>query len=316
MTRVFTSVFFAALLLLQPACGHGAGSSAWQELGRLRELRGGSSAVVGTARSPLKSFIRQATASAGIDSHGGFPSVTLCPPAHPSHAAAAAPPSAVVLDVDEEGDSLMGPPAAAHAAPGAGGGAHIPSGTAQLRPVPWGQGKGVPFKYICSKLLAMEAGEETRIVHMLLELVNDVWQHAPEDLAMLVCLLRDQILSPTLQGVELLPAAHLNRVVADALAKTPEGLRDSLAAFDGDLAVTVQKLRGSQRTLFPPSPLTLSRVLVSLRDVAERRCFLPPPCFVPLVSLSRLSLSRNMLMSFFSSTSCYSQGHDRTSKGR
>ena len=47
-------------------------------------------------------------------------------------------------------------------------------------------------------------------------------------------------------------------------------MRESLAACSGDLAVTAQKLRACQRTLFKPPALTLARVVVALRDVAER----------------------------------------------
>jgi hypothetical protein len=70
---------------------------------------------------------------------------------------------------------------------------------------------------------------------------------------------RDQILSPTLEGVELLPAAALAKVVADSFAKTSEGLRKALSAADGDLAATASKLRCSQRTLFPTPPLALAQ---------------------------------------------------------
>jgi hypothetical protein len=232
--------------------------------------------------SPLKSFIQRTTASEGFNAHG-LPSAwqALSPPAGLSASVLGAEP------VDEEGDSLMGRPAAAggmtsgavvhQSAQACIVDAHGQAAGDSVRDhspdtsCKWGQGKPVPFEFVCSKLLAAVPGQhQGRIVQMLSELLSDVWQHSPDDLVPLVCLLRDQIVSPTLQGVELLPFAQRTKVVADALAKTPEGLRDAMATHDDDLAATAQKLRGSQRTLFAPPPLTLSRVLVALRDVAER----------------------------------------------
>ena len=74
---------------------------------------------------------------------------------------------------------------------------------------PWGGQDAVPFKYVCQHLTEAAAHDEQHLVTHLAQLVIDIWQHAPADLVSLVCLVRDQILSPTLEGVELLPAAAL-----------------------------------------------------------------------------------------------------------
>jgi hypothetical protein len=239
------------LLLLHPCPGAGVDD------GAAVRLRGGSAVLVGNAAaagspllsSPLRSFI-QRTAVA--------------------HAAARPRPvGQPVADsgaVDNDGDSLMGQPSCARVAAGA---------CARLAAGSEGGSQGerppVPFKLVCGRLLAALAEDETRRTQLLADLVRELWQHWPADLTALVCLMRDQLLSPTLQGVELLPATQVLRVVADSLAKTPEGLRESLSSFHGDLAVAARRLRGSQRVLFPPPPLTLQHVVASLRDVAERR---------------------------------------------
>ena len=261
-------------------------------------LRGGSGAMVGNARSPLRTFIRQTSAAAlshnvaglagAASNQGGFGFA-----ANSEDAAEADRPAAhstgKSIVVDEEGDSLMGRPCAAGTArlleggqgvaevqnrgSGWGVGEHGqpgPSGAASSSS-PWAHGTPVPFKYICSKLIAAAAEDEQGMAQRLSVMVTEIWRHSPDDLTAFVCLMRDQIMSPTLQGIELLPAAQLSKVVADSLAKTPEGLREALANNDGDLAVTAQKLRGSQRTLFSPPPLTLGNVVIALRDVATRR---------------------------------------------
>ena len=91
----------------------------------------------------------------------------------------------------------------------------------------WGNYNAVPFKYVCSGILAAAAEDEAGMMRRLTELVLELWQHSPEDLTPFVCMLRDQILSPTLQGVELLPAAQVIKLVSDSLAKTPEGVRNA-----------------------------------------------------------------------------------------
>ena len=273
------------LSLLCPAYVHECAANDAGSANIRGRLRGGSSGVASSMSSPLKSFIQRTTASEGFNAHG-LPSTwqALSSPAGLSASLLGAE------LVDEEGDSLMGRPAAAggmtsgavvyQSAPacivdahGQAAGDSVPDHgpDTKRKSCKWGQGKPVPFAFVCSKLLAaVPEQHQGRIVQILSELLSDVWQHSPDDLVPLVCLLRDQIVSPTLQGVELLPFAQRTKVVADALAKTPEGLRDAMGTHDDDLAATAQKLRGSQRTLFAPPPLTLSRVLVSLRDVAER----------------------------------------------
>jgi hypothetical protein len=254
------------LLLLHPCPGAGVDD------GAAARLRGGSAALLGNAAaagpplrsSPLRSFI-QRTAVA----HAAAQPRPVGQPIADSGA------------VDNDGDSLMGQPtcarvaagACAHVATGSEGGGQPACARAAAGSEGGGQGKRppVPFKLVCGRLLAALAEDETRTTQLLADLVRELWQHWPADLAALVCLLRDQLLSPTLQGVELLPATQVLRVVADSLAKTPEGLRESLGSYDGDLAVAARRLRSSQRTLFPPPPLTLQQVVASLRDVAERR---------------------------------------------
>ena len=257
-------------------------------------LRGGSTSAA-SAASPLKSFIRHHSplarhclSSAG---QGNLPNPKM--PAERTEERRV--PDVAVLDA--EGDSLMGAPAEACSsyAVGSKNGAEeteqrnaAPGGTAAVerrmhmissaaeaagsgKTCPWGGQDAVPFKYVCQHLTEAAAHDEQHLVTHLAQLVIDIWQHAPADLVSLVCLVRDQILSPTLEGVELLPAAALAKVVADSFAKTSEGLRKALSAADGDLAATASKLRCSQRTLFPTPPLALAQVVEKLRDVAERR---------------------------------------------
>jgi len=286
-----------ALLLLGLTCAAAcAGAAPRRTPARpsMVRLRGGSGAVFSASTaSPLQSFIRQTSAATAAARQTPLDLATIAqePPApcDPMNYARRREGGA---GVDDEGDSLMGrrPRRADVAAETADGG--IPTSFAgaagsQQSAVARGASAGgpdarsphacrwppatpVPFKYICGKLLSAAEADEGRLTSLLSDLLGEVWQHSPEDLQPLVCLLRDQILSPTLQGVELLPSSQLTKVVTDALVKTPEGLRESLAACDGDLAVTAQKLRTRQRTLFKPAPLALAAVVATLRDVAER----------------------------------------------
>jgi DNA ligase-1 len=265
------------LLLLLPLCPGAGGDDSAAAAARL-SVRGGSAAAVAgsAAGSPLRFFI-QRTAGAHAAAQAAADAAALAPGAA-GHAGADKS-----GNVDNDGDSLMGQPVAARAggagaraaatpAPPPGPVALPAAGAAGPPPRPPGEGAPpVPFQLVCRRLLAALAEDEPRTAQLLADLVSDVWQRWPADLAPLVCLLRDQLLSPTLQGVELLPAAQVLKVVADSLAKTPEGLRDSLNSYGGDLAVAAQRLRGSQRVLFAPPPLTLQHVVASLRNVAERR---------------------------------------------
>jgi hypothetical protein len=264
-------------------------------------IRGGSAAVVNAVCSPLKTFIHQQSAAAGSNKAPNSPAgagsrtdgaaadlalnTQTGPSAGPTRAGE-----------DEEGDSLMGIPvdragskSGARTMPGSA----LPEAFAQQltkgpcnhaqmhsaqeaigidpdKTCPWGYGRPVPFEYVCAQLVPAAAEGEPRRVQLLAELVHQLWQHSPSDLVPLACLLRDQILSPTLEGVELLPPTQLARLVADSFGKTLEGLREALSLSGDDLAATARKLRASQRTLFPLAPLGLARVVDALRDVAER----------------------------------------------
>ncbi|EKX54878.1 hypothetical protein GUITHDRAFT_131868 [Guillardia theta CCMP2712] len=91
--------------------------------------------------------------------------------------------------------------------------------------------KPVEFGHVCGNLKKMliSGGNQAHIRKELKEMFCTILASSPDDMTALLCFLRDQISSPTLAGIELIPSSIIVKALAESCGKTFDGVRDCIA---------------------------------------------------------------------------------------
>ncbi|KAG8092063.1 hypothetical protein GUJ93_ZPchr0012g19700 [Zizania palustris] len=133
----------------------------------------------------------------------------------------------------------------------------------------WSPGEPVPFLFL-AKALDLIANESGRII--ITEILSNVFRTViattPDDLLATVYLSANRI-APPHEGTELgIGDASIIRALAEAYGRKEEHVKKNLKEL-GDLGLVAKASRLSQKMMYKPKPLTISRVLATFRTIAK-----------------------------------------------
>uniref|UniRef100_A0A0D9XKX2 DNA ligase n=2 Tax=Leersia perrieri TaxID=77586 RepID=A0A0D9XKX2_9ORYZ len=133
----------------------------------------------------------------------------------------------------------------------------------------WSPGEPVPFLFL-ARALDLIANESGRIV--ITEILSNVFRTViattPDDLLATVYLSANRI-APPHEGTELgIGDASIIRALAEAYGRKEEHVKKNLKEL-GDLGLVAKASRLSQKMMYKPKPLTISRVLATFRTIAK-----------------------------------------------
>ncbi|PUZ38512.1 hypothetical protein GQ55_9G203200 [Panicum hallii var. hallii] len=133
----------------------------------------------------------------------------------------------------------------------------------------WNPGEPVPFLFL-ARALDLISNESGRIVitEILSNVFRTVMATTPDDLLATVYLSANRI-APPHEGIELgIGDASVIRALAEAYGRKEEHVKKDLKEL-GDLGLVAKASRSSQKMMFKPKPLTISRVLSTFRTIAK-----------------------------------------------
>ncbi|RCV42376.1 hypothetical protein SETIT_9G212100v2 [Setaria italica] len=133
----------------------------------------------------------------------------------------------------------------------------------------WKPGEPVPFLFL-ARALDLISNESGRIVitEILSNVFRTVMVTTPDDLLATVYLSANRI-APPHEGIELgIGDASVIRALAEAYGRKEEHVKKDLKEL-GDLGLVAKASRSSQKMMFKPKPLTISRVLSTFRTIAK-----------------------------------------------
>ncbi|KAG2537321.1 hypothetical protein PVAP13_9NG263600 [Panicum virgatum] len=133
----------------------------------------------------------------------------------------------------------------------------------------WKPGEPVPFLFL-AQALDLISNESGRIVitEILSNVFRTVMATTPDDLLATVYLSANRIAAPH-EGIELgIGDASVIRALAEAYGRKEEHVKKDLKEL-GDLGLVAKASRSSQKMMFKPKPLTISRVLSTFRTIAK-----------------------------------------------
>uniref|UniRef100_A0A452YKS8 DNA ligase n=1 Tax=Aegilops tauschii subsp. strangulata TaxID=200361 RepID=A0A452YKS8_AEGTS len=133
----------------------------------------------------------------------------------------------------------------------------------------WKPGEPVPFLFL-ARALDLISNESGRIV--ITEILSNVFRTiiatTPEDLLATVYLSANRI-APPHEGIELgIGDASIIRALSEAYGRKEEHVKKNLKEL-GDLGLVAKASRSSQKMMYKPKPLTISRVLDTFRTIAK-----------------------------------------------
>nr|CAB3499337.1 unnamed protein product [Digitaria exilis] len=133
----------------------------------------------------------------------------------------------------------------------------------------WNPGEPVPFLFL-ARALDLISNESGRIVitEILSNVFRTVMATTPDDLLATVYLSANRI-APPHEGIELgIGDASVIRALAEAYGRKEEHVKKDLKEL-GDLGLVAKASRSSQKMMFKPKPLTISRVLSTFQTIAK-----------------------------------------------
>ncbi|GAB4820174.1 hypothetical protein N2152v2_007220 [Parachlorella kessleri] len=133
----------------------------------------------------------------------------------------------------------------------------------------WEAGKPVPFSFLADTFEAI-ADEPKRlaITGLLIRAFRTVVATTPEDLLPIVYLCTNRV-APAHEGLELgIGDATLIKALSQATGRKEDRIKQEYDE-SGDLGVVATSARATQRTMFPPPPLTVRNVFKTFREIAE-----------------------------------------------
>ncbi|CAA7399102.1 unnamed protein product [Spirodela intermedia] len=133
----------------------------------------------------------------------------------------------------------------------------------------WNEGESVPFLFLARALdlISNESGR-IAIADILTNVFRTVIATTPGDLVSVVYLSANKI-APPHEGLELgIGDASIIRALAEAYGRKEEHVKNQLKEL-GDLGLVAKASRLSQRVMFKPKPLTVSKVLDTFRTIAK-----------------------------------------------
>uniref|UniRef100_J3N3L6 DNA ligase n=2 Tax=Oryza brachyantha TaxID=4533 RepID=J3N3L6_ORYBR len=133
----------------------------------------------------------------------------------------------------------------------------------------WKPGEPVPFLFL-ARALDLISNESGRIV--ITEILSNVFRTViattPDDLLATVYLSANRI-APPHEGTELgIGDASIIRALSEAYGRKEEHVKKNLKEL-GDLGLVAKASRLSQKMMYKPKPLTISRVLATFRTIAK-----------------------------------------------
>lgn len=135
--------------------------------------------------------------------------------------------------------------------------------------ISWKPGKPVPYKYLAEAFEKVEAiNGRLAIQAILTDVFNVVIDKTPEDLVPLIYLSINK-LAPSHEGLELgIGESILLKGLAVVTGRSIENLK-SMYDEQGDLGDVAASTRATQKTMFPPPPLTVRKVFSEFRAIAQ-----------------------------------------------
>ncbi|XP_078440011.1 DNA ligase 1 [Wolffia australiana] len=133
----------------------------------------------------------------------------------------------------------------------------------------WKKGESVPFLFLARSLdlISNESGR-IAIADIMTNVFRSVIATMPGDLVSVVYLSANKI-APPHEGLELgIGDATIIKALAEAYGRKEEQVKNQLKEL-GDLGLVAKASRSSQRVMFKPKPLTVSRVLETFRAIAK-----------------------------------------------
>ncbi|XP_042406854.1 DNA ligase 1-like [Zingiber officinale] len=133
----------------------------------------------------------------------------------------------------------------------------------------WKNGEPVPFLFL-ARALELISNESGRIAmtEILCNVFRTVIATTPGDLLATVYLSANKIAAPH-EGIELgIGDASLIKALAEAYGRKEEQVKKQLKEL-GDLGLVAKASRSSQKVMFKPQPLTISKVFNTFRAIAK-----------------------------------------------
>ncbi|XP_042403363.1 DNA ligase 1-like isoform X2 [Zingiber officinale] len=133
----------------------------------------------------------------------------------------------------------------------------------------WKNGEPVPFLFL-ARALELISNESGRIAmtEILCNVFRAVIATTPGDLLATVYLSANKIAAPH-EGIELgIGDASLIKALAEAYGRKEEQVKKQLKEL-GDLGLVAKASRSSQKVMFKPQPLTISKVFNTFRAIAK-----------------------------------------------
>ncbi|XP_048476960.1 DNA ligase 1 [Rhincodon typus] len=177
---------------------------------------------------------------------------------------------------DSTPDSTSKPTISRFFSPGKAGPASVPANVYDpskpkyhpVRDACWSQGQRVPYLALAQTFEKIESETaRMKIIETLGNLYRSVIALSPGDLLPCIYLCLNQ-LAPAYQGLELgVGDTVLMKAVAQATGRQLSKVKAE-AQEKGDLGLVAESSRSTQRTMFPPAPLTVHTVFSRFKDIA------------------------------------------------
>ncbi|XP_015187550.1 PREDICTED: DNA ligase 1 [Polistes dominula] len=151
----------------------------------------------------------------------------------------------------------------------------------------WKKDEMVPYIALTRTLeLIEETSARLKIIDILSNYFRSVIVLSPNDLLPSIYLCLNQ-LAPAYEGIILgVAETNLLKAIAQCTGRTLAQLKADVQSV-GDIGVVAEGSRSNQRTMFQPTPLTVSRVYTGLKDIAQ------------MIGHSSLSKKINKIQSLF-----------------
>ncbi|KAK2962186.1 putative DNA ligase 1 [Blattamonas nauphoetae] len=139
-------------------------------------------------------------------------------------------------------------------------------------PIPepdWKPGAPVPFLALANTLERLEqTTKRLEHIHMMCDFFRTVITRTPSDLTSCVYLCSNMIFEPY-KGIELgVGDGIISQALQDSTGKKLDEIKRLVHEY-GDLGLVAERCRNTQRTLFPPPPLTCDHVFKKFREIAQ-----------------------------------------------
>ncbi|XP_022119718.2 DNA ligase 1 [Pieris rapae] len=133
----------------------------------------------------------------------------------------------------------------------------------------WNKGQEVPYLALAKTLENIEAtSARLKMIDILSNYLRSVMLLTPEDLLPSIYLCLNQ-LAPAYHSLELgMAETYIMKAIGQCTGRTLAQVK-SAARTTGDLGLVAEQARATQRTMFPPPPLTLRKVFAALKEVAQ-----------------------------------------------